>query len=69
MTAAIENTAAFPTLEPADIATIEHLGTRRAVGIGDYLYRSGDDSYDFYVVVSARSTSSWTATTPALSAL
>ena len=45
---------AFPTLDPAEIATLEPLGSRRAVLAGDYLYREGDAAYDFYVVLSGR---------------
>ena len=52
MTSASDDTTGFPTLEPADIAAIAELGTRRAVRPDEYLYRSGDESYDFYVVVS-----------------
>jgi thioredoxin reductase (NADPH) len=44
--------AAFPTLDAADIAGLAELGVRRAVRAGDYLYRSGDASYDFCVLVS-----------------
>ncbi|MDQ1510980.1 MAG: thioredoxin reductase [Actinomycetota bacterium] len=43
---------AFPTLDDADLAVFEALGTRRSIAAGDYLYREGDASYDFYVVVS-----------------
>jgi thioredoxin reductase (NADPH) len=43
---------AFPTLDDADLAVFEALGTRRSIAVGDYLYREGDASYDFYVVVS-----------------
>ena len=42
----------FPTLSDADLAVLEGLGTRRAVAAGEYLYREGDATYDFYVVVS-----------------
>jgi thioredoxin reductase (NADPH) len=42
---------AFPTLDAAEIATLEPLGSRRAVLAGDYLYREGDAAYDFYVVL------------------
>src|SRR5258708_29555986 len=43
---------AFPTLDDADIAVFDTLGTRRSIAVGDYLYREGDASYDFYVVVT-----------------
>ncbi len=42
----------FPTLNDADMAVIAELGTRRPVAAGEYLYRQGDVTYDFYVVVS-----------------
>jgi thioredoxin reductase (NADPH) len=45
---------AFPTLDSAQIATLEPLGSRRAVLVGDYLYREGDAAYDFYVILSGR---------------
>jgi thioredoxin reductase (NADPH) len=44
---------AFPQLDPADVELIATLGTRRQVHQGDYLYREGDVTYDFYVMVSA----------------
>ena len=47
-----EDTAAFPELDDAGIAALESLGMRRSVVTGDYLYREGDASYDFFVVVS-----------------
>jgi thioredoxin reductase (NADPH) len=43
---------AFPTLDNAEITAIEAFGSRRSVSVGEYLYREGDASYDFYVVVS-----------------
>ena len=43
---------AFPTLDDRDLAAVEELGTRRAVGAGEYLFREGDVSYDFYVVLT-----------------
>ena len=43
---------AFPTLGVADLAVLEALGSRRSVVAGEYLYREGDATYDFYVVVS-----------------
>lgn len=42
----------FPTLDAPDLAVLEGLGTRRAMTAGDFLYREGDVTYDFYVVVS-----------------
>ncbi len=40
------------TFDDAEIAILERLGTRRKVEAGEYLYREGDLSYDFYVVLS-----------------
>ncbi|MGC2486022.1 MAG: FAD-dependent oxidoreductase [Acidimicrobiales bacterium] len=44
---------ATPTLNAADMALIIRLGDRRQVQEGEYLYREGDVTNDFYVVVSA----------------
>jgi thioredoxin reductase (NADPH) len=44
--------AAFPTLDDAQLAALDALGTRRSVAPGEYLYREGDATYDFYVIVS-----------------
>ena len=44
--------AAFPTLDESDIAVLDALGTRQQIAAGDYLYREGDATYDFFVVVS-----------------
>ena len=43
---------AFPLLDAADIAALEALGTRRPIAAGDLLYREGDATYDFFVVLS-----------------
>ena len=43
---------AFPTLTDADMAVMDGLGTRRPITVGEYLYREGDQTYDFMVVVS-----------------
>jgi thioredoxin reductase (NADPH) len=43
---------AFPTLDAADIALLDQFGTRRSVASGEYLYRSGDPSSDFFVLVT-----------------
>jgi thioredoxin reductase (NADPH) len=48
----VDDATAFPTLSDADMAAIEEFGTRRSVAEGEYLYRQGDVSYDFYVVVA-----------------
>ena len=50
----MDETEAAPTLDAADIELIAGLGTRRQVNRGDYLYREGDVTYDFYVVVTAQ---------------
>jgi thioredoxin reductase (NADPH) len=47
-----DNAEAFPTLDDAGIAVFDALGTRRSIAVGEYLYRQGDATYDFYVVVS-----------------
>ena len=41
-----------PTLSDADLKAVEQLGEHRTVEAGTYLYRAGDSSADFYVVVS-----------------
>ncbi|HEX4578460.1 MAG TPA: FAD-dependent oxidoreductase [Candidatus Dormibacteraeota bacterium] len=48
----VDDPAAFPTLEPSELAVLEQLGTRRPTAAGDYLFREGDVTYDFYVVLS-----------------
>ena len=45
--------AATSTLDEADMAVVAQLGARRQVHAGEYLYREGDLTYDFYVLVSA----------------
>jgi thioredoxin reductase (NADPH) len=47
-----DDTVAFPTLTDADMAVMEGLGTRRPMTAGEYLYREGDATYDFMVLVS-----------------
>jgi thioredoxin reductase (NADPH) len=47
-----ENVDAFPTLDAAEVALLDSVGTRRQVASGDYLYREGDSTYEFYVIVS-----------------
>jgi hypothetical protein len=34
-----DDTVAFPTLDDAELAVLETLGTRRSVTVGEYLYR------------------------------
>jgi thioredoxin reductase (NADPH) len=48
----VDEAEAFPALDATDIATIEAVGSRRQVSAGDYLFRQGDVTYDFYVVLS-----------------
>jgi thioredoxin reductase (NADPH) len=48
----VDDAAAFPTLDDAQLATLEALGSRRSVEVGDFLFREGDTSYDFYVILS-----------------
>jgi thioredoxin reductase (NADPH) len=47
-----DDATAFPILEEADLVVFDALGSRRPMGVGEYLYRAGDATYDFYVVVS-----------------
>jgi thioredoxin reductase (NADPH) len=47
-----EDAVAFPTLDAPEIAVFERLGTRRAMVEGEYLFREGDVTYDFYVILS-----------------
>jgi thioredoxin reductase (NADPH) len=44
---------ATPTLDAADMEFVAQLGVRRQVREGEYLYREGDVTYDFFVLVSA----------------
>jgi thioredoxin reductase (NADPH) len=48
----VTDTEAFPELDHAEITELERLGTRRSVPAGEYLYREGDTTYDFFVVLS-----------------
>jgi thioredoxin reductase (NADPH) len=48
----VDDPVAFPTLDDTQLAALDALGTRRSTKAGDYLYREGDPTYDFYVVVS-----------------
>ncbi len=43
---------AFPVLTAEEIATLDAIGTRRSTTRGEYLYREGDATYDFFVVLS-----------------
>lgn len=42
----------FPILDGTGLATLEALGQRQQTAAGEYLYREGDATYDFYAVVS-----------------
>jgi thioredoxin reductase (NADPH) len=44
---------AIPTLDAAELALVAELGVRRQVDEGEFLYREGDVSYDFFVLLSA----------------
>ena len=44
---------ATPTLDAADMAIVTQLGAARQVREGEYLYREGDVTYDFFVLVNA----------------
>ncbi len=44
---------ATPTLDAADMALVTRQGVRRQVSEGEYLYREGDVTYDFFVLISA----------------
>jgi thioredoxin reductase (NADPH) len=43
--------SASPVLDAAALASLAPLGEERPVGVGDILYRAGDESYDFLVVL------------------
>jgi len=47
-----DDDVAFPTLSDRDIAVLDGLGERRVVAAGEHLYRDGDPTYDFFVVLS-----------------
>ncbi|MEY2400839.1 MAG: thioredoxin reductase [Ilumatobacteraceae bacterium] len=48
----MDDATAFPTLDDAQMAALDALGTRRSVAAGEFLFREGDPSYDFFVIVS-----------------
>lgn len=43
---------AFLQLSDAELAALGQIGVRRAVAAGEYLYREGDSTYDFYVMLA-----------------
>ena len=47
-----DDPTAYPTLDDTQLAVLDGLGTRRSVAAGEYLFREGDPTYDFYVIVS-----------------
>jgi thioredoxin reductase (NADPH) len=47
-----DDTIAFPTLADSELTVLETLGIQRPVTVGEYLYREGDTTYDFYVIRS-----------------
>jgi thioredoxin reductase (NADPH) len=51
-TSPTDDTVAFPTLDGANLALLETLGTQRPMTVGEYLYQEGDTTYDFYALRS-----------------
>src|SRR5260370_9629409 len=49
---AADDAIALPTRAEFELAVLEALGTRQPVAAGEYLYREGDSTYDFYVILS-----------------
>ena len=47
-----DDAVAFPTLDENSLSALAAIGTRRSVAPGVYLYREGDATYDFFVVLS-----------------
>jgi len=47
-----DDAVAFPTLDDAELAVLETLGTRQSMTVGEYLYQEGDTTYDFYSIRS-----------------
>ncbi len=47
-----EHAEAFPTLSDADLALLESRGSRQSIRAGDYLFRQGEQTNDFYAVLS-----------------
>jgi thioredoxin reductase (NADPH) len=42
----------IPSLDSSEMAILDSVGSRRAIHLGEYLYREGDSAYDFYVLIS-----------------
>jgi thioredoxin reductase (NADPH) len=47
-----DDAVVFPILADSELAILAALGTRRPVAAGEYLYREGDITYDFHVILS-----------------
>src|SRR5215472_15380696 len=47
-----DDAVVFPKLADSELTVLAALGTRRAVTVGEYLFREGDITYDFYVNLS-----------------
>ena len=47
----VDDAIAIPILGDSEIAVLEAFGVRRSVAAVEYLYREGDASYDFYVIL------------------
>jgi thioredoxin reductase (NADPH) len=47
-----ESADAFPALSDSDLALLQAHGSRRPIHVGEYLFRQGDQTYEFYVVLS-----------------
>jgi thioredoxin reductase (NADPH) len=52
LTSVADEAAAFPTLDPPQLALLGTIGDRRSTRVGEYLYRSGDQTNDFFVILS-----------------
>src|SRR5918998_1740404 len=51
-TAADQQLAAFPELDDAQLAVLHRYGSVRPIAPGDVLFRAGDATYDFFVVLA-----------------
>jgi thioredoxin reductase (NADPH) len=49
-----DRAGAFPRLTDEQLAIVERAGERRPLALGDVLFRAGDRSYDFFVVIRGR---------------
>jgi thioredoxin reductase (NADPH) len=48
----MDDSVAFPVLDESELGLLGSLGIRRSMAHGEYLYREGDATYDFFVVLS-----------------